>query len=80
MSLRKSINRIEYIDYLIRVKRTGTPKEFADKLNVSERWLYQLIKELKLDLNCPIKYSKRHRSYIYYKRGRVLVQFMHDEE
>jgi hypothetical protein len=75
MALNNYLNRIERIDALIRQKRTGTPKELAEKLNISERWLYHFLEELKSELNCPIKYDRMRRSYIYEKRGRIIVGF-----
>lgn len=80
MGLKKSLDRVEYLDYLIRRKSTGTPKELAKKLGISERWLYELLKELRHDLGCPIKYSRSRRSYVYKKKGSLVIKFMNKEE
>jgi hypothetical protein len=80
MGLKKSLDRVEYLDYLIRSKSTGTPKELAEKLGISERWLYELLNELKHDFDCPIKYSRRRRSYVYTCSGSLVIEFMSEEE
>ncbi|MCH2451442.1 MAG: hypothetical protein MK198_15055 [Gracilimonas sp.] len=80
MGLKKSLDRVEHLDFLIRSKSTGTPKELAEKLGISERWLYEILNELKHDFDCPIKYSRRRRSYVYTCRGSLMIEFMSEEE
>jgi hypothetical protein len=63
------------LDALIRQKRTGPPKELADRLGISERWLYIFLDELKTELNCPIRYDRKRRSYIYEQPGKVVIGF-----
>lgn len=75
MSLRKYLSRIERLDALIRRKSTGPPKELADKLNISERWLYKLLRELREEFECPIVYDHYKQSYVYEERGRIVVGF-----
>lgn len=80
MSLYQYLNRIRRLDALIRRRSTGPPAELADKLNISERWLYNLLAELREDLNCPIRYSRRFRSYYYAQKGRLRLGFdLHTE-
>lgn len=80
MGLKKSLDRVEYLDYLIRSKSTGTPKELAEKLGISERWLYEILNELKHDFDCPIRYSRSRRSYVYTCSGSLVIEFMSKEE
>lgn len=80
MALNNYLNRIEQLDALIRQKRTGSPKDLAVKLNISERWLYILLDELKTELDCPIRYSRHRRSYIYEKPGRIVIGFSSELE
>lgn len=75
MALYDYINRIERMDRLIRRKSTGPPKELAKKLNISERWLYIFLDELRSELDCPIKYDRRRRSYVYEVPGRIAIGF-----
>lgn len=47
-------------------KATGTPKQLAQKLEISERQLYNLI-DLMRDLGAPVRYSQSSQSYLYTK-------------
>lgn len=75
MSLYRYLTRIRRLDGMIRRKSTGPPKELADKLDISERWLYNLLDELKMELDCPIIYDHRRRSYIYEVKGEMFIGF-----
>ena len=66
MSLQKQIEVIMRIDELIRAKTTGTPKELAKTLNMSERNLYKIIKTMK-NLGAPIKFCKKTFCFQYTK-------------
>lgn len=52
------------MDDLIRRKATGTPEEFAEKMDLSRSALLKYIKLLK-ELNAPVKYDQERRSYYY---------------
>jgi len=80
MALYNYINRIERMDRLIRRKSTGNPKELAEKLNISERWLYIFLDELRSELDCPIRYDRRKRSYVYEIPGRIAIGFESEME
>lgn len=58
------IHRIERIDQLIRHKSTGSPKQLAQKLNVSERLIYRIISYMR-EMGAPISYCSHNQSYIY---------------
>lgn len=66
--------KLEYVDFLIRSKSTGKPKEFAEKLNVSERSLYDVIQLMK-DLGAPILYCKQKKTYYYTEEGNLTFRF-----
>lgn len=74
MSLPKYFGRAERMDALIRRKSTGTPKEIAAKLNLSERSLFELINQMK-ELGAPIVYCKSRQSYIYKEEVRFVYGF-----
>jgi len=80
MPLLKHINRIEQLDQLIRLKRTGPPEKLARKLDISERWLYKLLGELRNELDCPITYNRCRQSYEYEEPGRLIVGFQKEIE
>lgn len=70
MSFKNHFSKLQQADQLIRLKATGTPKEFAERLQVSERALYLLIEEMK-SFDFPIDYSKTRGSYYYTEEGRM---------
>jgi hypothetical protein len=75
MSLYRYITRIRRLDSLIRRKSTGSPKELADKLDISERWLYKFLEELKEEFDCPIIYDHYRQSYVYEEQGKMFIGF-----
>ena len=66
MNLQKHTERIKKIHKQIQIEKTGTPNEFAKKLNVSRSQLYNLIEMLK-EYDATIKYSKKTNSFYYTK-------------
>ncbi|MGW8122725.1 hypothetical protein ACV07N_08690 [Roseivirga echinicomitans] len=60
----KQAERIQRIHELIRRKATGSPKELASRLGISERQLYNLL-DLMKQLGAPIVYSITLCSYHY---------------
>ncbi len=72
--LKQYLERLQTIDRLIRIKGTGTPKQLANRLNISERSLYEFLGLMK-DLGAPISYSKQKQSYYYEWDGRFETRF-----
>ena len=64
MSLNNKLERIKRIHDLIRFKRTGKPEQFARKIGLSRRALFNELKELKA-LGAPISYCNYRESYQY---------------
>ena len=64
MALFDIINRAERIHRLIRTESTGTPCEFAEKVSLSRRQLYNLLEEFK-DYGAEIKYDRCKQSFYY---------------
>lgn len=60
----KYINRLSQINQLINLKITGSPKELAYKLGISERQVYKYISDLK-ELGAEINFSSNCNSYIF---------------
>ena len=58
----EDINLVAQLIQLIRLKATGTPVELSDRLNLSERHVRRIIKDLKEE-GVPIKYCKNRRTY-----------------
>jgi hypothetical protein len=67
--------RLSYLNQLIKQRATGSPKELARKLGITERAWYKLRDELVNDLNLPIDYCPNSRSYIYTEEGSFEIGF-----
>ena len=67
--------RLSYLNQLIKQRATGSPKELARKLGITERAWYKLRDELVNDLNLPIDYCPHSRSYIYTEEGSFEIGF-----
>ena len=68
-------NRLEYLDYLIRTKATGSPRVLAQKLNISRRTVFEYIEILK-SLEAPIVYDRHNETYYYAERGSFNFKFI----
>ena len=67
MNFLDQIERLNKANTLIRSEKTGTPFEFAQKINCSRSQLYIIIDYLKSH-NAPIKYCKKRESFYYIMR------------
>ena len=75
MTTKDYLNRLKKFDQLIRQRATGTPAQLAEKLNISERMVYNYINELR-DIGLPITYCNQQQSYIYTKEGSFYAGFI----
>ncbi len=75
MTLLKYIERLEQMDQLIRMKATGSSKEFADKLGISRSLMMQELNVLK-ELGADIAYDKKRQTYYYKKRMKLFFGFL----
>jgi len=66
--------RLKKMDALIKRKSTGTPHEFARRMDLSESALYEYLVVLK-QLGAPVKYCRRRRSYYYSEVGEFYLEF-----
>jgi predicted DNA-binding transcriptional regulator YafY len=71
----KLTQRLTYINHLIKTQKTGSPKEMAEKLGVSERCWYKLRDELVNDLQLPIAYCNYRKTYYYTTDGNLEIGF-----
>lgn len=60
----EQIERLRQMDQLIRMRNTGNADEFARKLKISKKHVYNLIEELK-DAGASIRYDRNQRSFVY---------------
>lgn len=75
MNLINQMRTFEHLDFLIRSKSTGTPKQLASRLEISERKVFRLLSELK-DMGFPISYDQRRQSYLYSKKVKINFQII----
>lgn len=69
----EQVKLLERVDQLIRLKATGSPKELAARLEVSERTVYNIMENLR-DLGIELYYCETRRSYCY--NGNFRIQFL----
>jgi predicted DNA-binding transcriptional regulator YafY len=69
-----TLERLQRIDNLIRIKATGTPSSLAGKIGISERCLYKYLNLMK-DFGAPIKFSNVRQSYYYDEDGYFKISF-----
>lgn len=70
----KYFDRLKKFDYMIRHSITGTPKECAEKLEISRSRFYEFLEDLKL-LDIPVEYNKDLKTYKYKKPGVLKLGF-----
>jgi len=58
------IERIQRLHKYIMLQKTGTPDEFASRLHISRRQLYNILDELR-DLGAVIEYSRSRYTFYY---------------
>jgi hypothetical protein len=76
MNFIDSLLIIQRMDQLIRMKATGSPREFSERLEISESTLYKWLEILRY-LKCPIVYDTHRRSYVYTREGQFKIKFEH---
>jgi predicted DNA-binding transcriptional regulator YafY len=70
MIIENFLVEVQRMNALIKLKKTGTPTEFAKKLGLSTRTLHRRIDFLK-DIGVPIAYDRFAQSYYYTKEGEM---------
>jgi len=74
MNLIRHIERLEKIDKLVRENKTGTPHEFAEKVGISRRQLYNYIEELR-SYGIEIRYSRKNQNFHFENNRRLKINF-----
>lgn len=59
------LKKIVYMDYLIQKRRTGGPREFAQKVQLSRSSLFQYITYMREELEINILYDRFSATYYY---------------
>ncbi|MDD4971352.1 MAG: hypothetical protein PHT07_18130 [Paludibacter sp.] len=74
MNFLQNVNRIERLHTLILQKKTGNPKELAERLGISRASLYILIDEFN-SLNLPVSYSRKLETFYYEREVKLTLSF-----
>jgi predicted DNA-binding transcriptional regulator YafY len=77
MMLKEIMDRLSRMDELIRIKGTGSPKQLAGKIGLSERAMYETLMLMR-GLGAPIHYCRSRQSYYYKEEGRFTIGFIPD--
>ncbi len=64
MGIKDQFQLLARLDQLIRLRATGAPAMLAQRFEVSERTIYNLLNHLK-DMGAPVQYCRDRQSYIY---------------
>ena len=74
------IVNIQKLIELIHEENTGTPKMIAEKLDVSERMIYNYIDIIKTEFKAPVKYDRILKSYYFESKGKLDLRWQKDVE
>ncbi len=69
------ISRLQRIDKLIRMQATGTARQLAEKLEITERSVYNYLNYMK-KMDAPVVFSNESQSYIYTDEGYFYIGFL----
>jgi DNA-binding IclR family transcriptional regulator len=72
MSLKRYLEKLRYIDSLIRKKSTGNQKMLAVKTGLSPSSLNNYLNEMK-QAGFPIRYCRKRQTYYYEKEGEMVT-------
>jgi hypothetical protein len=62
------------MDLLIRLKATGSPSEFAHKIGISQRMIFEYLSIMKSE-GAFIEYSEISRTYYYLYEGTFIIGY-----
>lgn len=78
MTIFNTMQKFQALCQLIALKATGTPKELARRLCISESTLYRLLDELK-ELGAKIKYNSIEKHYEFVDNQQFFIGLLSDE-
>jgi hypothetical protein len=64
MTILKQMQRFNKVNKLIKAESTGNPADFAKKLFVSRRQMFNILEQFR-EYGAPIKYNKKNETYFY---------------
>jgi DNA-binding IclR family transcriptional regulator len=78
-SFNNYIERLKFLDELIRKDGAGSPVEICSRLNISQKTCHTYLNTLRL-LGCPLYFEKRTRKYRTAVRGRLIIKWIPESE
>jgi hypothetical protein len=72
---KEKIDRLHYLDHLIRTRATGTPEQLAKKLSLKPSGWYRLRDILINDLEWPLAYDPHGQTYHYTENVKFEIGF-----
>jgi transcriptional antiterminator len=70
-----NIVKIKQFILLVEKQRTGSPKEVAEKLSVSNRMIHNYVSLLRTSFNAPIEYNRYKKTYQFTNKGCLLWEW-----
>jgi hypothetical protein len=71
-----NILKIKHFIHLIEKERTGSAKEAAERIGISERMIFNYVRILKTELNAPINYNRNKQTYSFNENGRLIWKWI----
>ncbi len=71
-----NILKIKHFIHLIEKERTGSAKEAAQRIGISERMVFNYVRILKTELNAPINYNRNKQTYLYKENGKLIWKWV----
>jgi hypothetical protein len=60
----KQLERLRRTHRLIQEEKTGSPKDLAKRLHISERQVYLIMEQLR-ELDAPVRFCRHSKTYYY---------------
>ena len=75
LNLFSDLYLLQRIDHLVRTRATGTPQKLAERLDISERYVFRLISDLR-EQGFPIVYDKQAETYCYSEPVKIEISIL----
>ena len=75
-----NITKMKQFIQLVEKERTGSPKEVAEKLEISNRMIHNYVHLLKDNFNVPIEYNRYKKSYNFTSKGKLIWEWQKKRE
>jgi len=73
------IRIIQYLHEKIALNKTGSPRQLAEQLKLSERSIYNYILFMKNEMGAPILFDRQKNSYVYTEECKFVLSHSPDK-